>query len=81
MLVSTTPSNDRTANIRPVAAFVARVTLTQHNKSVINFSFTAEPYSPMTDGRILVVEYKGEHIAESSDTQEKPDDWRVVGAA
>jgi type III restriction enzyme len=25
----------------------------------------------LTDGRILVVEYKGEHIADSADTREK----------
>ena len=54
--------------------------VSQHAKSfwlpTVSDRFYPDFVAQLEDGRIFVVEYKGEHIAESSDTQEK----RTVGA-
>ena len=54
--------------------------VSQHAESfwlpTVSGRFYPDFVAQLRDGRILVVEYKGEHIAESSDTQEK----RTIGA-
>ena len=54
--------------------------VSQHAKSfwlpTVSDRFYPDFVAQLEDGRIFVVEYKGEHIAESSDTQEK----RTIGA-